>query len=1003
MTYIDAEKIYEATYQGLSIFQYYFPGVDFGDQKHFVKCRAEERTASAKVTMFKGKWRITDFGNQSEMSGMSSIAYTMWAENLIYIDALRFIQEVIIRHEVGGSDFKRPVYKADYAWRDVGPDDKKGEYKFAFKPIPSEIDVKSIGRYITPELLDRFNMKSLEKYEMVSYSEKYHKDIVHIFTSTDDYPIFLLDEGSFKKIYKPHEFEKRYRFLYVGTKPTNYVFGLKQIQSMDNEFVNDAGEYEYNGPEWKKPKVKDLIRCSGESDALNMASIGFNVYWLNSESAEMPRETWDTLDGLCETHYQLMDLDATGKDMAMKFAHRHIDLVTIQLPEWLQYKKDWRGNPCKDIKDFINISGSDQDETNSNFIVLKRNSFPMKFWRKSIEEVKGKKVVNYNIGLENYYYFLQSHGFYVTDSPYHRKAGYCYAHINGKVVDLINPDNIKKIIKRFTKDWIRGKNLIDGVAILDKINSSNQISENNLQELKELPSLNFINHDKRTEYLHFTNSSLKIQKDSIEKVKHQDVPNFILGKLELGTDIISHVIEKNITLIKQPAIEVKPTPDYALLLEKLKGAKTSEERENCNVELANYPELNRYEVTFNDKDFIFTKFLTDLAHIHWRKEIEDKAELSADEKKEQNLSLANLMFVLGYMTSQYKDPGKPWLVFLQDMKISQIGQSSGRSGKSLLCAALSHTRPRFYIGARRKDITDKTEFLYDGFTKFHNIIEVDDLYEFADFNFFYTQVTGNREVNSKHISKQILAYDTSGKMVVSSNFELQNVDSSTIARILNGAASDYYHEKTKFNDYKESRSPLTKFGRLLFDDFTEEEWIKFYNFMAYCVQLQMRFFKIQPPMDNLLKRQLRRLMTKGVSKDEEFFIWANHYFTIPPDPRPAVSPENVGYFNVYFKREAAFDNFKLTLNASQISKYKSNQFKTSLEAWCEYHGYTLNPIHLCTGTNAGEDRRIIKKIDEKTTECFFISTLSVQAVDEDEQGNADENLLTKKEADDMPF
>jgi len=993
MTYIDAEKIFDATEQGLAIFQHYFPGVDFRDQKHFVKCRTSERTASAKVTQYRGKWRITDFGNQSEVNSMSAIAYVMWAENLIYIDALRFIQDVIIRHEVGGNEFRRPQYNAEYSWREVGPEDNKGEYKFTYKPSPTDTDLKSIGRYVTVELLDRFAIKSVEKYELVSYSKKYRKDVVHIFKSTDDYPIFLLDEGRFKKIYKPHEVDKVNRFHYVGDKPKSYVFGLKQLKTLDNEFVNpDSGEYEYNGPEWKKPKVKDLIRCSGESDAMNVASLGFHVYWLNSESAELSRDTWDELDGMCDTHYQLMDLDSTGKEMAMKFAHRHIDLVTIQLPEWLKLKKDWRGNACKDIKDFIGISGTDEDETLGNFLVLKRKAFPMKFWTKITEESKGKKVVNYNINLENYYYFLQSHGFYVTDSPYHRKAGYCYAHITGKIVDLINPEHIKKICKRFTKDWIRSKNLLDEVAILNKINSSNQISENNLQELQEI-KLDFTNHNKHSEYLHFRNSSLRIKKDAIEKIKHQEIPNYILGKLEIGTDVISHVINKNITLANQPAIEVNPTPEYAALLDKLKTAKTSEERENTNVELANFPELNRYDVKVNDNNFIFTRFLRDLAYIHWRKELEDKEKLTEDEKKEQNLLLANLMFVLGYMASQYKDPGKPWLVFLQDLKISQIGQSSGRSGKSVLCIALSCTRPRFYIGGRRKDITDKTEFIYDGFTRFHNFIEVDDLYEFADFNFFYTQVTGNREVNSKHISKQILAYDSSGKMIVSSNFELQNVDSSTIARILNGAASDYYHEKTKFNNYKESRSPLTKFGRLLFDDFTEEEWSKFYNFMAYCIQLQMRFFKIQPPMDNLLKRQLRRLMTKGVSKDEEFYIWANQYFTIPPDPRPPIAPDNFGYFNVYFRRDAAFDNFKSTLSSSQASKYKSNQFKSSLGAWCEYHGYTLNPLHLCTGTNAMEDRRIIKKIDDKTAECFFISTIQT----------GDENMPTDKELEDMPF
>jgi hypothetical protein len=256
-------------------------------------------------------------------------------------------------------------------------------------------------------------------------------------------------------------------------------------------------------------------------------------------------------------------------------------------------------------------------------------------------------------------------------------------------------------------------------------------------------------------------------------------------------------------------------------------------------------------------------------------------------------------------------------------------------------------------------------------------------------------VTGNREVNSKHISKQILSYDCSGKMIVSSNYELPNMDSSTIARLLNGAVSDYYHEKTKLNDYRENRSPLTKFGRLLFDDFTDDEWNRFYNFMAYCIQLQMRFFKIQPPMENLMKRQLRRFMTRGVSKDEEFFTWANHYFTIPPEPRPQISPENVGYFNVYFKREAAFEDFKLTLSQEQSRKYKSNQFKMSLNAWCEYHGYILNPPALCTGANSDEERRILKKIDEKTTECFFISTGGQLA--------ADAELPTEEELKSLPF
>ncbi len=994
MKYIDQDKILNATSDGLDIFKHYFHGVDFHDRKHFFKERADEKTASARCSYFKGQWRITDFGNQGEVNSLNGIAYVMHREGLMYIDALRFIEEVIIRHEVESSGFSKPVYAADYSWRDVTATDKKGAYNFTYKPKPTENDLQAIGRYVTAELLDKFHIKSVEKYELCAYSKKYSRDIVHIFTATEHYPIFVMDCGSFQKIYKPHEPEKKYRFSYAGDKPTNYIFGLDVLENVENEFVTEDGQYAYEG-EHKQPHIKDLIRCSGESDALNVASLGYHVYWLNSESAKMKRKDFTKLDDMCENHYQLMDLDDTGRAEAMKFAHKHMNLFTIQLPEWVRLKTDWRGNPCKDIKDFINIAGDNQDETEHQFGVLKRRAFPMKFWTKSIEQSKGKTVVNYNLNLENFYYFLESNGFYVTDSKYHRKAGYCYAKIEGKVVKLINPEQIKKIVKRFTKQWIRSKNLLDEVAILNKINSSNQISENNLQELKEI-ELNFFNHKKGLEWLHFSNGSLKITPDSIEKVKHEEVPNYILGELEINDTLISHLIPNNIRLEKKPPIEIHPTPEYDKLLQKLKEAKTTEQRENINVELANYPELDRYQVTINDEEFIWVRFLKDLARIHWRKELEDKKELTEEEKKEQDLLLVNIMFILGYMTAQYKNPGKPWLCFLQDMKISAIGQSSGRSGKSLVTVAMSKTRPSFYIGGRRKDITEKTEFIYDGFTKFHNFIEVDDLYEFAEFNFFYTQVTGKREVNSKHISKQILDYPESGKMIISSNFELQNTDNSTIARILNAAVSDYYHEKTKYNDYRESRSPLSKFGRMLFDEFTEEEWNKFFNFMAYCIQLQMRFFKIQPPMANLEKRQLRRLMIKGVSKDEEFFKWANTYFTIPPDPRPELSPPDTGYFNVLIPRDPAFKNFTATLTNAQQNKFKAPQFKQSLAAWCEYYGYELNPVALCTGRHAAEDRRILKTIDGTTTECFYIST---------KPGEVDENVneLTEDEQERLPF
>ena len=1001
--YIDQEEIYRLTDGGLTIFQYYFPGIDFYDARHKFKIRESERTPSAHCRLFGNRWRITDFGNQGEVNALNAIDWVIYREGLIYIDALKFIAKVIIRKEISSGNYDRPLYRADYSQREVGPDDHKGEYRFIFKEPDKELE--AIGRYVTAEHLKLLHGKVVEQYEFVGKDKKKNKDVVHIFKATKDYPIFLFDYGKFKKIYKPHELDKKFRFLYVGQKPKDFIYGLDLLEQMsegESEFFNaEKGD---NEPPQSKPDavVKNLFRVSGESDALNLLSIGYRCYWLNSETARFERDTYNKVDKYCERHFQIMDLDETGLRSAQANALKHMNLYTVELPQHLKYKKDWRGNRCKDMKDFINIVGRNEDETRTEFAKLIRRAKPMKFWEKTTELVKGKAKTTYNINLEYYYHFLMMHGFFCMDSKYHKKAGYCYARINEKIVDLIHPDDIKKIAKRFTKEWIKSRNLIDEIEILNKINSSNQISENNLQELSFI-NPQFKNYDKEFDTLVFQNTVFHITAKEIKKIKHTDLPNYILGELLINNDRISHVIPHKCTLLKQSPITVEPTEEYASLLKMRKMAKTTDERAALNAKIYGIPEYDRYVVKINDPNFIFVQFLRDISRIYWRKEDEQKIQLTATEKKEEMLLLANLLFFLGYQLQQYKDPGRPWMGFIQDLKISEIGKSSGRSGKSLLSMAIKHTRPRFYVPGRNRNssvvrlkgrnrkIADD-QFIYDGYTRFHNNIEIDDLHEFADMDFFYTQITGPRRINTKHLSPEVLEYEDSGKMYVSTNYELPNTDNSTIARLLFTAVSDYYHEKTKYNNYRESRSPLTKFGKRLFDDFTPEEWNKFYNLMAYSIQMVMRFEdKINPPMRNIEKRQLRRAMIKGVTKDEEFLKWADSYFIEKPpyvDLVDDISPDDIGYLDTFIIRENAFNSFRDTLSDQIKRKFTKQRFMKSLHAWAQYYDYVFNPESLIMG----KTNRIIRKVSGKTTECIYIATKPFNVKE-----------LTREQEEKMPF
>lgn len=971
MRYIDKNEIYRLTEQGLDIFQHLHPGVDFSNHRKQFKRRAE-KTPSCNIKWIDGYPMITDFGDQENVCGMKAIPYLMHEKGFEFYDALLYIEDVILQKRVDGTNFKPRSWTAEYERREPTPDDKEGIPNFIFKKQPTIADCQSIGRYVDADTLKKFNFRSVAEYSFLGKDKKTGKPVVHAFKATDDYPIFVLQEPGFQKVYKPHEPNKKYRFQYFGTKPKHYVFGLQQIMEADYEFSSDQEETEATAPPQHKPEaiVRDIFRCSGESDALNLASLGYHVYWLNSESADLTYTQFKEIDNLCENHFQVMDLDATGQKFALTNALKFYDLYTVELPSWIKYKNDWRGNPCKDLKDFLNIAGEDKEQTEYQFKVLKRNARRIKFWQKIVEG-KDKKKTTYNINMEFFYFFLKANGFYQMESQYHKKAGYSYVHIQGKVVEIIHPDNIKRVIKRFTKEWIKKRQIMEGIELLNKINTSAQISEGNLETIEEI-KLNFKNHSNQTEYINYRNASVKITPQAIETIKHDELPNYILGKIDVNRNSISHIHDRKIRLLSKPPIEVNPSAPYALLIQQLNDAKTPQQRDAINQQMALIEEIDRYDVTINDKDFIFTQFLQDLAHIHWRKELEKGDKLTELETKEQKLMLANLLFVIGFLSQQYKAPDKPWIAFLQDFLISEIGKASGRSGKSILSKAPYFVRAGFNIAGRPLDNKDNFKFIYDGFTEFHDFIEVDDLAEYADFSYFYTEATGKRYINPKNYAPFTLDYPDSGKMLISSNFELPNTDSSTIARILNCAVSDYYHQATQYNDYKETRDPFRKFGKMMYDDFTEEEWSKFDNQMAYCIQMAMRFYRIQPPMLNIIKRQARRTMAQGLGKDEVFLQWAHDYFIFPPvaEKDLAISPQYNGYLNIPIIKSVAFEKFQDRLSHRQKQDYRITKFKQHLVAWCEYMGYQFNPDkHPDVREN-----RIMKSIDGETKECFIICT-----------------------------
>ncbi len=146
--------------------------------------------------------------------------------------------------------------------------------------------------------------------------------------------------------------------------------------------------------------------------------------------------------------------------------------------------------------------------------------------------------------------------------------------------------------------------------------------------------------------------------------------------------------------------------------------------------------------------------------------------------------------------------------------------------------------------------------------------------------------------------------------------------------------SDYYHQKTEENDYRESRSIRDDFNKDLFSKtYSEEEWNQDLNFILQCVRFYLSVagdpVKILPPMTNIIFRKHKQDMGAN------FEDWAQVYFS--PD---------AGRLDTFLPRAKVFEDFKA--NGGRVQGMTPQTFLRKLKAfvllcpWIE----ELNPKHL---------------------------------------------------------
>ncbi|MGB4775717.1 MAG: primase-helicase family protein [Daejeonella sp.] len=970
---IRKEDILETTRGGLDIILSYYPDAeDCIDKKGKKFKMRDEKTPSAAIKKAPdGNWLVADFGDDGKW--LNGITLCMKEENLDFGGAIKFLAE---RFNIGGAEAVKSLFTPEITVTDAKPDQEEKEWDFnVYEEIPdhylqilfaekviSAIDydhrhiveeadrVKAVNNHLR-KLCTKLHWFALRSYSIIK-----NRKSINI-GSTDFYPIFMIHEEGFEKIYQPKSEDKGKRFIYHGKFQKDFLHGHSQTIEAFNDLnkTDDKKKIEevadQGGEKIQLKKHPELIYCTGGSDALNVYAMGYQVVWPSSEYYKLEPGMVKRFFSIAENVLTLPDLDPTGQ----KQNHRlmmddrddvFLEIKTINLPEELKLKRDFRGNPCKDVRDYLRFY------TRKNFKGLVSTALPYRFWDTEVSRNKdgsakmrfGRPVFEYKPNNLRMYNFLRRNGFYRYKVDV--KADYFYINIEGNMVKQVEAIDIKNFINKFLETRQQGEDLRNAFY------RTNQLSEMSLSSL-ELIDIDFTDYDKKEQYFFFDNYTWKVTPTGVEAFKPGDV-----DKLVWNDEVIPH--------------KVKKLPDMFTIT-----------RNEANGD---------YEIDIHHTDCLFFRYLINTSRIHWRKELEERLaglplleqeaylathkfsidgpKLSEEEIREQKLHLINKIYSLGYLLHRYKDPTKPWNIFAMDDKITDDGLSHGGSGKSIAYKAPRHFLKTVTFDGRNPKLFDDNHVM-ERVNKHVDYMLFDDAGKNFQFERMISFTTGEMTVNPKGKTQIELQNKDVPKSAITSNFVPNEFSPTTLRRILFTVFGDYYHHENN-GEYNETRDPQSDFGKSLFDDFTEAEWNYFCNFMAQCCRWHMNFGKIEPPMGNVMTRNLMSYMGNA------FRLWADVYFGDEADRRDALVIKKI-----------AMDDF---VRETRLTGWATQAFTGRLHAWCRYKGMILDPKELCN-----KEGRLLKTITEyefdhrnktwyktgkkKTTEMIYIQTPGTDITD----------------------
>jgi len=208
--------------------------------------------------------------------------------------------------------------------------------------------------------------------------------------------------------------------------------------------------------------------------------------------------------------------------------------------------------------------------------------------------------------------------------------------------------------------------------------------------------------------------------------------------------------------------------------------------------------------------------------------------------------LESLRSMAGYLLHKYKDPTDARAVIFIDAAISDMGQASGGTGKSLFCEALGKM-----VSTHSQDARN---FKFGNQFGFQNVQPGLGLFIFNDanptfpFGKMFSMITDGMMTEKKNKDAVVLSFDLSPKFMITTNYIIGGIDASSQRRQAIFEFADFYSVEHR---------PIDEFGKAFFNDWDADDWNSFDWFMISCIQYYLANGIIDAGVVNLRYKKLR--------------------------------------------------------------------------------------------------------------------------------------------------